>query len=50
VLLLYGLRPEDAQGSGWTRVLHREDHAAFADKGRAAREARELFEVEVRLR
>ncbi len=45
-----GIRLEDAKGSGWIRSLHPEDREAFASKGRAAREAREPFEIEVRLR
>ena len=45
-----GIQLEDAKGSGWTRSLHPEDREAFTSKGRAAREAREPFEIEVRLR
>ena len=45
-----GIRLEDARGSGWTRSLHPDDRERFVSKGNAARQAREPFELELRLR
>ena len=45
-----GIRLEDARGSGWTRALHPDDHELFVSKGLTARETREPFELELRLR
>jgi len=45
-----GIRLEDARGSGWTRALHPDDRELFVSKGLTARETREPFELELRLR
>ena len=45
-----GIRLEDARGSGWTRALHPDDRELFISRGLTARETREPFELELRLR
>ena len=43
-----GLSLAEAQGSGWRRWVHPDDHELVAGKSRAAQAAGEPFEVEVR--
>ena len=45
-----GLQSKEAQGSGWKRVVHPDDRAAFTDARRTASTRNEPMEVEARLR
>ena len=49
-LAFTGYRPEDAAGSGWSRVVHPEDLAPWLDTCVCAYDARTPYEIEYRMR